>query len=154
MFLEWVLSVVDFKDSNINLSVCATVTEPENLIHYFLGSRDIELYLGHGLKNSANVGHQLMVGGQDCLNGCHFIFNSILECNKRVINVKQTTITCQSRPNLDFEQSKLLHVMKCNNKMTFKRTSVELCSIKFGVQWSVTDLCSVHVFVEFLRLLT
>lgn len=38
--------------------------------------------------------------------------------------------------------------------MTFKRTSVELCSIKFGVQWSVTDLCSVHVFVEFLRLLT
>lgn len=38
--------------------------------------------------------------------------------------------------------------------MTFKRTSDELCSIKFGVQWSVTDLCSVHVFVEFLRLLT
>lgn len=44
--------------------------------------------------------------------------------------------------------------MKYNNKMAFKRMSDELCSIKFGVQWSVTDLCSVHVFVEFLRLLT
>lgn len=96
---------------NINLSVCATVTEPENLIIYFLGSRDIELYLGHGLKNSANVGHQLMVGGQDCLNGCHFIFNGILESNKRGFKVKQTTITSQSSPSLDFEQSKLLHML-------------------------------------------
>lgn len=89
------------------------MTEPENLIHYFLGSRDIELhvYLGHGLENSANVGHQLMVGGQDCLNGCHFIFNGILQSNKRVIKVKQTTITGQSRPSLDFEQSKLLHML-------------------------------------------
>lgn len=86
------------------------MTGPENLIHYFLGPRDIELYLGHGLENSANVGHQLMVGGQDCLNGCHFIFNCILESNKRDFKVKQTTITGQSRPSLDFEQSKLLNM--------------------------------------------
>lgn len=87
------------------------MAETENLIIYFLGPRDMKPYLGHGLENSANVGHQLMVGGQDCLNGCHFIFNSILECNKRVINVKQTTIISQSRPSLDIKQSKLLHML-------------------------------------------
>lgn len=87
------------------------MAETENLIIYFLGPRDMKPYLGHGLQNSANVGHQLMVGGQDCLNGCHFIFNGILQSNKRGIKVKQTTITGHSGPSLDFEQSKLLHLL-------------------------------------------
>lgn len=43
--------------------------------------------------------------------------------------------------------------MMHNYKMTL-RASDELCSVKFGVQWSVTNLCSVNVFVEFLCLLT
>lgn len=88
------------KPENINLSMCVQqhVAEPENLTIYFLGPRDMRLYLGHGLENRANVGHQLMVGGQDCLNGRHFIFNGILESNKSGIGVKQTTVTQSEQP--------------------------------------------------------